>query len=901
MLPYELSNCELKSDTKYFIDGKITFFNFRPFFENKTLFIPVIELSRGLFYIVKTIKGGFTIEKRNISHEFIGTNVFDIVDSQKRKLEYKIIFIENSIFIDAKYYITEHNITIAWEEETNSLYFATVQHYERYRRIPYGCFSGHSYVEREFRDVLMFCDGTFIDNKNGFINVTTTGGTLLLLSDNKNNMISGLNYRFCFKYIKYDADKKTPIGNLIEISIIDDTRKIGNIIYNEKNWAIISAKQTGELIDNHKYGKFDSEKFFLMLNENPRILLDRKKFKGYLCDVFPINRREINLIMYAYDNDIFNEIDNVDCIDDIFFSRMVKKLVNNNGIQETLAKTAVNLCCEIYGSRIKNKKYISKEKKYAQNNTSVNVREDCWIIPKFIGTRSVGEVTFPKPENWKEKYSEKREAYYYYPYNNDNAIIYIARIKWRDKDNGQDFDYQICIKTMAKGIDNISYIEDYYFEDVLGKKANIKMKIDNRTFDTDVYLFDFNNYVYTFSFGENGTLSQNLKQFASTFIPKITFEKSKHIINDDSSLWDLFEMFNMDFSVRTVNKLKSYGIKVLGDLKNKSYLTLSRCFGSTDLLDKLLDNLEKEGINISCDKSDYKEIMDDTDIEDDYIEDDNIEDDYIEDDYIEDDYEEYVDVKENTEEKKNDKGKNEVEDAIISAIASEVLKKMDFIQPDIFIHKSIGEITYIIPEEWKFVCKQRDNVMYHYHYMYKDTRNGFFVITKENVNTIIEPSIIEEETRKYAKAVMEGMYKDCKMSDKIIKYSGRMIEGHAEINNQTMECHSYIFGINDSFYVFTIAEKNQLGRTILNFEQRLLKSIMTNDDYKMFVLKSDIDELDLSVRAYNSLRRAGINTIGELLNKTKEDMFKVRNLGRKSIEEVITKLKELGLCLKDSD
>ena len=58
-----------------------------------------------------------------------------------------------------------------------------------------------------------------------------------------------------------------------------------------------------------------------------------------------------------------------------------------------------------------------------------------------------------------------------------------------------------------------------------------------------------------------------------------------------------------------------------------------------------------------------------------------------------------------------------------------------------------------------------------------------------------------------------------------------------------------------------------------------------------------IDELELSVRSYNCLKRAGINTVGELVNKTPEDMMKVRNLGRKSLEEVLFKLKELGLQL----
>ncbi len=73
------------------------------------------------------------------------------------------------------------------------------------------------------------------------------------------------------------------------------------------------------------------------------------------------------------------------------------------------------------------------------------------------------------------------------------------------------------------------------------------------------------------------------------------------------------------------------------------------------------------------------------------------------------------------------------------------------------------------------------------------------------------------------------------------------------------------------------------------------------DNEKEKVLEMSIDELELSVRSYNCLKRAGINTVEELTNKTSEDMMKVRNLGRKSLEEVLAKLKELGLQLNPSD
>lgn len=72
-------------------------------------------------------------------------------------------------------------------------------------------------------------------------------------------------------------------------------------------------------------------------------------------------------------------------------------------------------------------------------------------------------------------------------------------------------------------------------------------------------------------------------------------------------------------------------------------------------------------------------------------------------------------------------------------------------------------------------------------------------------------------------------------------------------------------------------------------------------DAKDSLLEMTIEELDLSVRSFNCLKRAGINTVGDLINKSEEDMMKVRNLGRKSLEEVINKLASLGFTLSSEE
>ena len=77
--------------------------------------------------------------------------------------------------------------------------------------------------------------------------------------------------------------------------------------------------------------------------------------------------------------------------------------------------------------------------------------------------------------------------------------------------------------------------------------------------------------------------------------------------------------------------------------------------------------------------------------------------------------------------------------------------------------------------------------------------------------------------------------------------------------------------------------------------------IEKNDQGKEKILEMTIEELDLSVRSFNCLKRAGINTVEDLINKSEDDMMKVRNLGRKSLEEVVEKLNSLGFQLQTDE
>lgn len=112
--------------------------------------------------------------------------------------------------------------------------------------------------------------------------------------------------------------------------------------------------------------------------------------------------------------------------------------------------------------------------------------------------------------------------------------------------------------------------------------------------------------------------------------------------------------------------------------------------------------------------------------------------------------------------------------------------------------------------------------------------------------------------------------------------------------------------------VITAQESISLASKVLTEHLKLFVNLMEDDqDIEIMVEKDDsqkskvleitIEEMDLSARSFNCLKRAGINTVEDLTNKTEEEMIKVRNLGRKSLEEVIQKLDTWGLSLRKED
>ena len=98
--------------------------------------------------------------------------------------------------------------------------------------------------------------------------------------------------------------------------------------------------------------------------------------------------------------------------------------------------------------------------------------------------------------------------------------------------------------------------------------------------------------------------------------------------------------------------------------------------------------------------------------------------------------------------------------------------------------------------------------------------------------------------------------------------------------------------MNDHIHMFVDLSENIRNMEIL---------VSGKEDSIIKVLEMQIDDLDLSVRSYNCLKRAGIQTVEDLIKKSEDDMLKVRNLGRKSLDEVIAKIESLGLALRSKD
>ena len=141
----------------------------------------------------------------------------------------------------------------------------------------------------------------------------------------------------------------------------------------------------------------------------------------------------------------------------------------------------------------------------------------------------------------------------------------------------------------------------------------------------------------------------------------------------------------------------------------------------------------------------------------------------------------------------------------------------------------------------------------------------------ERVNLLVENTRVGQMTD-YDKLTLDVYTNGAMMPDEAVSFAAKVLSEHLNL-------------------FINLSENAKTAEIMVEKEE----------DGKEKALEMNIDELELSVRSYNCLKRAGINTVEELCDKTPEDMMKVRNLGRKSLEEALAKLKDLGLSLKQED
>ena len=157
-----------------------------------------------------------------------------------------------------------------------------------------------------------------------------------------------------------------------------------------------------------------------------------------------------------------------------------------------------------------------------------------------------------------------------------------------------------------------------------------------------------------------------------------------------------------------------------------------------------------------------------------------------------------------------------------------------------------------------------------------DTKVGVIAIDSnyspiERVNIAVEDARVGQATN-YDKLILEVWTNGAMKPEEAIALASRIIIEHFEI----------------------LTELNSIAD---------IKGLMTeqDEDPKVKALETSIDDMEFSVRAYNCLKRSGINTMQDLVNRKESDMMKVRNLGKKSLKEVLDKVKEMGLSFRDDD
>ena len=238
---------------------------------------------------------------------------------------------------------------------------------------------------------------------------------------------------------------------------------------------------------------------------------------------------------------------------------------------------------------------------------------------------------------------------------------------------------------------------------------------------------------------------------------------------------------------------------------------------------------------------------------------------------------------------------------VIQAI-TDGLKKAVWIKPEKYITRSYGSLLFKIPKEWKF--KHSGKGMYTYS-PYSTDALGYIVLQRQELVTIdgrkdveIKESDLPEELFKCARA-MNAFFERYNYIDTSVKKNWVRVNGIQLISDIKMEGDAYISIFDGYLYTVLFSEQVSLCDVMIDFEQEFLDNVEWiakdgSDRYKYMPL----EELEIGVGIFNCLKRAGINTVGELTEYTCEEIMQVRNLSRKAFDKLSMVVKELGLSFK---
>ena len=588
MQPLELVELPQNTDMiSVYIDGRRLTLMHKPFITAHIMYVPVLELSGYWNYAVERTDEGFLLCDNDNDHEFTESYIYDVNRKERRRLDYLVKKVGRDIYVDARYFLNEHGITITWEKGSYSTYFASVLHYDGYRHIPEELFYAKKAVE-EYMNMFMYVDGAYYQRKDGNCKIVTPEGIIYLGGRDTSSLTNGREYRFCFRYEGTFNNGSVSYGNIWEIVEVDNTRRIGNMLYAEDSWNRIQANSTYKAEKKKDDGTIDKEALVTMFRQNPYILRDRKMLNGHLNDLFPKNRRDINLIMYAFDNDVFTEIDDADELDDQFVHRMTKKLIDNNGTQMQYALDAVCLCCEVYGVRIRGKQFIAKSKYSEATQTLLKEREYRWIAPEFKGRVRIEDMSYPQPQKWETKpFKGKDEGYYYYPYNDREALIHIRATKLSGNETVDSFPYGPFVSGMAKSGDVVS-VTDVMIGSIKWKKINHHINIDDKVFETDSFIYPYGGFLYGVTFGENVGLTNKMQQFEERFLRHFMFFEKSTGTTKEPEKKSIEEKKSSDGGERLKNRAE-----MMDMIRQRYAMIYDACDSPTSVEITGFDNLQK--------------------------------------------------------------------------------------------------------------------------------------------------------------------------------------------------------------------------------------------------------------------------------------------------------------------